>query len=214
MGAPIVTRPTDQAYPPPQQDILSAQTETSSNTYPGPGETLNMAQTSDCSKAGTWVEYVNKQAIFSFQYPAESEIFESVDNDGYASITLFLKPYCYVTDWWGPKQVDIVVLRNTEKLSLEDFVLKQHSSDTSTDSSVLSRELANFSKTISVGEITALQVNGEITREAPHAYIPYDSLVIFVGLTETTYMPPFEPACPTTLDLYYKTLASVKFLKH
>lgn len=59
-----------------------------------------------------------------------------------------------------------------------------------------------------------MQVKGKVTRETPHVYIPYDDLVIYVGLTETTNMPPFEPACPTTLDLYNKILASVKLLNH
>ena len=213
VGAPKAAKPTNQTYPLPQQDILSAQTESSSNTYPAPTGNTQMVQTIDCSKVGTWVEYANKEASFSFQYPAESEIFESVDNNGYTSITMFLKPYCYVSNWWGPKQVDIVVLLNTEKLLLKDFVLKQHRSDISTNSLVLSQELANSSKTVIVDQITAMYVNGKITRETPHIYIPYNDIVIFIGLTETTKMPPFEPACPATLDLYNKILASVKFLK-
>jgi len=211
-GAPVTTKPTGQAYPPPQENVTSAQTETTSNPYPMPGESINMAQTSDCTKAGTWIEYVNKQANFSFQYPAEAEIFESVDNNGYPNITLFLKPYCYVKDWWGPKQVDIVVLMNSDKLSLEEFVVKQYTFDASTDTLALSRELATFSTTISVDKTSAIQVNGAITRETPHVYIPYNNLVIFVGLTETKFMPPFGQACSTTLDLFNRILSSIKFM--
>lgn len=211
-GAPVTTKPADQAYPSPQENVTSAQTETTSNPYPMPGESINMAQTSDCTKAGTWIEYINKQAKFSFQYPAEAEFFESIDNNGYPSITLFLKPYCYVKEWWGTRQVTVAVLLNSDKLSLEEFVVKQFTFDASTDSLALSRELASFSTTISVDKTSALQVNGSVTREAPRVYIPHNNFVIFVGLTETANMPPFEQPCPTILDLYNKILSSVKFL--
>ena len=211
-GAPLTTMPTVQAYPPPQENVISAQTETTSNPYPMPGESINMAQTSDCTKAGKWIEYVNNQSKFSFQYPAEAEIFESVDNNEYPSVTLFLKPYCYVKEWWGTRQVTVAILLNSDKLSLEEFIVKQYTFDTSTDSLALSRELSSFSTTISVDKTSAIQVNGAITRETPRAYIPYNDFVIFLGLTGTTSMPPFEQPCPTILDLYNKILSSVKFL--
>ena len=211
-GAPIVAKPTNQAYPSPLQAILSTPTEASNNPYPAPNGNTKLVQTIDCSKVGIWVEYVNKEAGFSFQYPAESEIFKSVDNNGYTSITLFLKPYCYATDWWGPTKVTISVLDNNTKLSLENFVVKQFSFDASTDFSAFSQEFVKNSETVSVDQVTALRMNGKMTREVPHVYIPYNDHVIFVGLTETTNMPPFEPACPATLDLYNKILASVKFL--
>lgn len=211
-GDPVTTKPTAQAYPPPQENVAPAQTETISYPYPMPGESINMTQARDCTKAGSWIEYVNKQANFSFQYPAEAEIFESVDNNGYPSVTLFLKPYCYVKEWWGTNRVDVVVLLNSEKLSLEEFIVKQFTFDASTDSLALSRELASFSTIISVDRTSALQVNGSVTREAPSVYIPHNNFVIFVGLTETGYMPPFEQPCPTILDLYNKILSSVKFL--
>jgi len=211
-GAPIAAKPTNQAYPSPQQDILSTPTEASSNPYPVPKGNTKLVQTIDCSKVGTWVEYVNKEAGFSFQYPAESEIFKSVDNNGYTNITLFLKPYCYATDWWGPAKVTISVLDNNTKLSLENFVVKQFSFDASTDYSAFSQEFVKNSETVSVDQVTALRVNGKMTREVPRVYIPYSDHVIFVGLTETTNMPLFEPAYPATLDLYNKILGSVKFL--
>lgn len=210
-STPIPIKPTTQAYPPPQENIIFNQTETTSNPYPMPGETMSMAQSSDCTKVGLWIEYVNKQANFSFLYPAEAEIIEYIDNNGYPSVTLFLKPYCYTKEWWGPNQVDVVVLINSDQLSLEEFIVKQYSFDISTDSLALSREMASFSTTIFVDNTSALQVNGSITKEAPRVYVPYNNLVIFFGLTETTNMPPFEPACPIILDLYNRILSSVKF---
>jgi hypothetical protein len=212
-GAPIAAKPTHQAYPPSQNDIFSTPTEANSYPYPAPDGNTKMVQTIDCSKVGTWVEYNNKEAGYSFQYPAESEIFTSIDNNGYTDITLFLKPYCYATHWWGPTQVTISVLDNNTKLSLRNFVVKQFSFDASADYSALSQELGKNSETVSVDQITALRVNGKMTREMPYVYIPYSDNVIFVGLTETTYMPPFEPACPAMVALYNKILASVKFLR-
>jgi hypothetical protein len=211
-GAPLVTQPKAQIYPPPQPNILSTQTETNSYPFPEQGKTHMITHTSLCSRVGTWDEYVNKPAHFSFQYPAEAKLYESVDLNGYPNISLSLKPYCYTEDWWGPDRVDIVVLMNAEKLPLEDFVVDQFTSTISTDPFVLSQEMAKYSKTIIVDQITAWYVNGKITREAPHVYIPYKDLVIFIGLTETSFMPPYEQACPTTLDLFNKVVSSVKFL--
>ena len=213
-GPPITSKATFQAYPPPQENNITAQTETTSYPYPILEESINKAQTSDCRAAGTWVEYVNKIADFSFYYPTEAMIFESVDNNEYPSVTLFVKPYCYVKECWGPKQIEISVLTNSDKLSLKEFVVKQYSFDKSTDSLALSLELESISTTISVDNITALQVNGKITREAPRVYIPYNNLVIFMGLVETSNMPPYEPACPTTLNMYNKILSTMKFLNH
>jgi len=219
MGAPIAAKPTktneaNEAYPSFQQNIYSAQTEASNNIYPAPGETTNMYQTSDCSKVGTWVEYINKAAGFSFQYPAEAKLKETVDNNGYTSIDLFLQPECYAKEWWGPNQVSIMVLDNTEKLTIEDFVSKQYSINASTEYSISSQELAESSEAVSIDQVTAIRVNGKLTRETPQVYIPNNDLVIVVGLIDMNMMPPFEPACPATLDLYNKILTSVKFLKY
>lgn len=210
-GEPLVTKATAQVYPPPQESVLSAQIEMTSDPYPMPGNFINLPQTSDCSRVGTWVEYVNKQADFSFQYPGEADIFESIDNNGFPSVTLFLKPYCYVKEWWGTREVTVAVLLNSDRLSLEEFVAEQYIFDASTDSSTISRELARFSTTIFLDKTSALQVTGTITKEVPRVYIPNNNLVIFVGLTETSNMPPFEPPCSTTLDLYNKILSSVIF---
>lgn len=211
-GALVITEQTAQAYPPPQDNVTSAQTETTGNPYPMPGESINLAQASDCTKAGSWIEYINKQANFSFQYPAEAEIFESVDNNGYHGVTLFLKPYCYVKEWWGTRQVTISVLINSDRLSMEEFIVKQYTFDASTDTTALSRELSSSSTAITVDKTSAIQVNGAITRETPRVYFSYNNLVIFVGLTENTFMPPFGQACSTTLDLFNRILSSIKFM--
>ncbi|MCZ7553506.1 MAG: hypothetical protein M5U05_13135 [Anaerolineales bacterium] len=213
-GAPLPTKPTSQAYPSPPENVFPVQTETIDNPYPMPGEFVNLPPTNDCTKAGTWAEFINKEASFSFEYPAEADISEYVDNNGYPSVTLFIKPYCYIKECWGPQHVDIVVLMNPDKLSLEEFVVKQFIFDASTDPLALSRELASFSTMISVDNTSALYVNGTITREAPRVYIPHNNFVVFVGLTEHTFMPPFEPACPTILDLYNRILSSFKFLNN
>lgn len=213
-GAPLSETASAPGYPAPENFNSSPNTETTYNPYPAPGEADRIATTVDCNNMGTWSEYANKQAGFSFQYPSESELFESVDNNGYPNVTLYLKPYCYDKEWWGPKQVDIVVLFNSDKLSIEDFVVKQYSFDTSTDSSTLSREVLSSSSVITIENISGLQVNGPITKETPRVYIPYNDLVIFVGLTNTSNMPPFEQASPAILDLYNKIVSSVKLLNN
>lgn len=212
LGVSIAANPLDQAYPSPEQDLSSAQPE-ASNPYPAPGGFTNIVQTSDCSKVGTWIEYVNKAAGFSFQYPAEAKIIETADNNGHTSIDLLLRPECYTNDWWGTNKVSIVILDNTAMLTLEDFVAKQYGISASTENPNSSQELAKSSESVLIDHVAALRVNGKITRETPHVYIPNNGHVIFWGLVESDLMPPFEPACPATLDLYNKILTSVKFLK-
>jgi hypothetical protein len=207
----MATKPTNQVYPPPQ-DIAS------NNPYPGPDvATPGVMPTTDCSKVGIWIEYVNKESGFSFQYPAESKVSESVDNNGHTHIVLALQPECYGTKCWGSNTMSIGVLDNKTKLSLEDFVAKQYHLDGSKEypSSSPAQELAKSAETISVDQIRALRVIGVITRAMPQVYIPYDDdHVIFVGMGETNFMPPFDPPCSATSDLYNKILASVKLLKH
>jgi len=212
-SAQVASNPAGQAYPSPQQDLSPAQTEANSNPYPAPGGTTNMVQTSDCSKVGTWVEYVNKAAGFSFQYPAEAKIIESTDNNGHTSIDLFLRPECYTNDWWGTNKVSIAVLDNAAKLTLENFVAKQYNVSESSENPNSPQELAKSSETVLVDQVKALRINGKITRETPHVYIPNKDHVLFVGLVESDLMPPFEPVCSATLDLYNKILISLKFLK-
>lgn len=212
--APLSGTPSAPSYPAPENLNTSPNTETTNNPYPAPEETGSISMTSDCNQMGTWTEYVNKQAGFSFQYPAETELFESIDTNGYPNVTLYLKPYCYNKEWWGPKQIDIVVLLNSDKLSIDDFVLKQYSFDMSGDSSALSRELSGSSSVITIEKTSALQVNGPTTKETPRVYIPYNDLVIFVGLTNTSNMPPFEQASPAILDLYNSIVASVTLLNN
>lgn len=214
-GNPAGATPNvNQPYPYPQPITPTfPPVESGMNAYPDPGypqETKTIPKTDYCAKVDTWVEYTNTPAQFSFQYPAESEIHESVDPNGYPVAALFLRPGCYVNQCWGPNKVVIAVLLNPGMLSLEDFVVDQFTFDLSTDRLALSQELANSSQKITVDGVTGIQVNGKITREAPHVYLPYNDHVIFVGLTETSHMPPFAQPCPATLDLFDKILASVR----
>lgn len=213
IGAPVALYPMGQAYPSPQQDVSSTQSEENINPYPAPGGTTNMVQTSDCSKVGTWVEFINNADGYSFRYPAESRIIETTDHYGHTSIDLFLRPECYTNNWWGTNKVSIAVLDNTAKLTLEDFVAKQYGVSASTENPNSPQELAKSSESVLVDQAKALRINGKITRETPHVYIPNNAHVIFVGLVESDLMPPFEPVCSATLDLYNKILNTLKFLK-
>lgn len=208
-GSLISAKSTHPAYPSPEQATLSAQIETNSDPYPGPDGTSNIRQTVDCTNLGAWVEYTNEEAGFSFQYPAESTINESLDNNSYTTIDIFLRPYCYTSKWWGPNKVTLAVVDNSANLTIEDFILNQYNHSASTLNHELSLELEKNSESITIDQTPALRLNGVITRQTPHVYIPYNDHVIFIGLVETTLMPPFESACSTTLDLYNKILASV-----
>ncbi len=205
---------TNLAYPLPQPAPPSAQTEGGWNPYPSPGMSVNLVPTLDCSKAGTLIEYINQSAGFSFQYPAEAGFHESVENNGYTSVQLFLRP-CYAKEWWGANQVTIKILDNPERLNIEKFVTKRYTLNSSFqqyDNSL--KELTDNSEIIYIDQAQSLRLKGRMTKENPFVYISNDDLVIFVSLVEPQEVPPFEPACPVILDLFDRILTSVRFIKH
>ena len=195
------------AYPGPNLSTPSGekQTDPMIDPYPAPIIIDNKLDES-CEAVGDWLTYVDENAGYSFQYPAESRLDElySIDDQNWM-VDIILHPECYVDKCWGSKLLSVRVLNNPQKKGIDEFIREDYIKDESSLNT-----LQPF-RTILVNGVEALQFdNGLYPISAkPDIFIPHETRIIRFYADVASSVSPHDPPCKQTLILIRQILDSV-----
>lgn len=200
-------QPLSAAYPGPNLEI---QLSTQTIPYPPPIPTTNNTSLS-CTGLGEWKTYTNLKAGYSLKYPAESTLKEFIGSDkNYTALSISLLPTCYGQDCSGSNKIIIGVRENPNRLAIREFIEQEFDLHSSPPLDNSLQNLENSSKYVLLGGIQALRIEDGITLAKPDIFIPNENLVIWVYVSKSGEVPPFEHPCKTTLELLDQILATIK----